>query len=79
LLPNSYNQINQKENPWKNGYDVLAIDLFNGETTTDQNRAGQLTSKIRENPNIVIENMKSAVRYLNSLPNVNASTIASLG
>ncbi|MGN6708300.1 MAG: dienelactone hydrolase family protein [Candidatus Nitrosocosmicus sp.] len=63
----------------KHGYVVLAVDLFNGETTADQNRAGQLTSKVREKPGIAIENMKSAVRYLSSLPNVNASKIASLG
>ena len=63
----------------KHGYVVLAVDLFNGQTPTDQNRAGQLTSKVRENPGTAIENMKSAVRYLTSLPNVNASKIASLG
>jgi carboxymethylenebutenolidase len=63
----------------KHGYVVLAVDLFNGETPTDQNLAGQLTSKVRENPSIAIENMKSAVKYLSSLPNVNASKIASLG
>jgi carboxymethylenebutenolidase len=63
----------------KHGYVVLAVDLFNGETPTDQNRAGQLTSKVRENLSNAIENMKSAVRYLGSLPNVNALRIASLG
>lgn len=63
----------------KHGYVVLAVDLFNGQVTTDQNRAGELTSKVRENPSIAIENMKSAVRYLSFLPNVNASRIASLG
>ncbi|MGN6350392.1 MAG: dienelactone hydrolase family protein, partial [Candidatus Nitrosocosmicus sp.] len=63
----------------KHGYVVLAVDLFNGETTTDQNRSGQLTSNVRENPGVAIENMKSAVRYLSSLSNVNASKIASLG
>jgi carboxymethylenebutenolidase len=63
----------------KHGYVVLAVDLFNGETPTDQNHAAQLTSKVRENPSNAIENMKSAVRYLSSLPNVNASQIASLG
>jgi carboxymethylenebutenolidase len=63
----------------KHGFIVLAVDLFNGETTTDQNRAGELTSKIRENPSVAMENMKSAVRYLSSIPNVDASRIASLG
>ena len=63
----------------KHGYIVLAVDLFNGEITTDQNRSGELTSMIRENPIVAMENMKSAIRYLSSLQNVNASRIASLG
>jgi carboxymethylenebutenolidase len=63
----------------KSGYVVLAVDLFNGEISTDQDRSRELTSTIRENPNIAIENMKSAVGYLGSLENVNASRIASIG
>jgi len=63
----------------KHGYVVLAVDLFNGETTTEQKRSSELTSKIRQNPSIAIENMKSAVKYLGSLHNVNASKIVSLG
>jgi carboxymethylenebutenolidase len=61
------------------GYVVLAVDLFHGQVAADQNQARELTSTIRENPNISIENMKSAVGYLSSLDNVNASRIASLG
>jgi carboxymethylenebutenolidase len=64
----------------KNGYVVLAVDLFNGEVVTDnQERSGQLTGAIRENPGIAIENMKAAVNYLRSLDNVDPSKIASLG
>ena len=64
----------------KNGYVVLAVDLFNGEVVTDnQERSGQLTGAIRENPGIAIENMKAAVNYLGSLDNVEPSKIASLG
>lgn len=64
----------------KNGYVVLAVDLFNGEVVTNnQSRSGVLTGAIRENPDIAIENMKSAVNYLQSLDNVNPSKIASLG
>jgi carboxymethylenebutenolidase len=62
-----------------NGYVVLAADLFNGEVTTDQNRSRELTTAIRENPDIAINNLKAAVEYLQSLDNVNASKIASLG
>ena len=64
----------------KNGYVVLAVDLFNGEVVTNnQERSGQLTGAIRENPGIAIENMKAAVNYLRSLDNVEPSKIASLG
>lgn len=64
----------------KNGYVVLAVDLFNGEVVTNnQERSGELTGVIRENPGIAIENMKAAVNYLRSLDNVDPSKIASLG
>jgi carboxymethylenebutenolidase len=65
----------------KNGYVVLAVDLFKGEVVTNDNpsRSSQLTSEIRSNPNIAIENMKSAVKYLQSLNNVNSKKIASIG
>lgn len=64
----------------KKGYVVLAVDLFNGEiVTNDQNRSRELTSEIRENPSMAIENMKAAVNYLQSLDFVNPSKIASLG
>ena len=63
----------------KEGYVILAVDLFNGEVTTDQERASELTQAIRDNPALAIENLKSAVKYLTSLPNVNPDKIASLG
>jgi carboxymethylenebutenolidase len=64
----------------KNGYVVLAVDLFNGEVVTNNpERSGELTGAIRENPDLAIQNMKAAVNYLKSLDNVNPSKIASLG
>jgi carboxymethylenebutenolidase len=63
----------------KQGYVVLAVDLFQGQVTADPNRARELSSSVRNNPDIAIENMQSAVRYLTSLENVNGSRIASLG
>jgi len=63
----------------KEGYVVLAVDLFNGEVTTDQKRASELSQAIRNNPESAITNLKSAVKYLASLPNVNPEKIASLG
>ena len=63
----------------KEGYVVLAVDLFNGEVTTDQKRSSEITQHIRNNPTIAIENLKSARTYLSSLQNVNPDKIASLG
>jgi carboxymethylenebutenolidase len=63
----------------REGYVVLAADLFNGEVATDPNRARELSSSVRDNPEQAITNLQSAVQYLTSLPNVNSSRIASLG
>jgi carboxymethylenebutenolidase len=62
----------------RQGYVVLAVDLF-GEVTADPDRAREISSAVRNNPGPAIENMKSAVRYLGTLDNVNASRIASIG
>ncbi len=63
----------------RNGYVVLAVDLFNGEVTTDRNRSSELTQHVRDNQDIATANLKSAVKYAASLPNVNAEKIVSLG
>jgi carboxymethylenebutenolidase len=63
----------------KQGYVVLAVDLFQGQVTDNPDRARELTSAVRNNPSVAVENMKSAVSYLSSLQNVNASRIASIG
>jgi carboxymethylenebutenolidase len=61
------------------GYVVLGADLYSGEVATDPNRARELSSSVRENPQQAIMNLQSAVQYLASLPNVNSSRIAALG
>jgi carboxymethylenebutenolidase len=63
----------------KEGYVVLSVDLYNGTAATDSSRASELSASVRNNPSAAIANMKSAVSYLSSLENVNASRIASLG
>jgi carboxymethylenebutenolidase len=63
----------------RQGYVVFAPDLYNGEVTTDQNRARELSSFVRDNPKQAITNLQSAVQYLASLPYVDSSKIASLG
>jgi carboxymethylenebutenolidase len=63
----------------KEGYVVLAVDLFNGRVASNQEDAGQLSGAVRENPTEAIANLRAAVRYLASLDNVDASQISSLG
>ena len=63
----------------KEGYVVLAIDLYNGTVATDSNSARELSSSVANNPSAAIANMQSAVKYVSSLENVNGSRIASLG
>lgn len=61
------------------GYVVLAVDLFNGQVASNQEDAGLLSGTVRENPTEALANLRTAVRYLASLENVNASQISSLG
>jgi carboxymethylenebutenolidase len=63
----------------RNGYVVLAVDLFKGEVTTDRNRSSELTQYVRDNQDMATSNLKSAIKYLTSLPNVNPDKIVSLG
>ena len=63
----------------RNGYVVLAVDLFKGEVTTDRNRSSELSQYVGDNQDIATANLKSAVKYLSSLPNVNPEKIVSLG
>ncbi len=63
----------------KEGYIVLAADLFNGTVATTPEQAGQLAGSVRDNPSAAIANLQTAVGYLASLENVNSSRIASLG
>jgi carboxymethylenebutenolidase len=63
----------------KEGYVVLAVDLFKGQVASNQQDAGPLSDAVRENPTEAIANLRAAVRYLGSLENVNPSQISSLG
>ena len=61
------------------GYIVLAVDLYNGEVTTDPGRARELSSSVRSNPDGAVQNLKSAVNFLRNHELVNTNAIASLG
>lgn len=61
----------------REGYVVLAVDLFKGNVATTIEGA---QANIRENPDDeTIPKMKAAVKYLRNMPNVNRERIASLG
>lgn len=70
---------NQADILAKEGYVVLAVDLYRGEVATEPSRAMELASSVRNNPASAIENLQSAVNYVKSLEMVNGSRIASLG
>jgi carboxymethylenebutenolidase len=63
----------------KEGYVILAVDLYNGKITTHTNLARKLSAAVKNNPKPAIENLKSAVLYLSSINTVNSSKIVSLG
>jgi carboxymethylenebutenolidase len=63
----------------KQGYVVLAADLFKGQSAKEPNQAMQLVKIVSDNPEQAISNLQSAVKYLSSLPFVDSSKIASIG
>jgi carboxymethylenebutenolidase len=63
----------------KQGFVVLAADLYKGEVADNPERAMELVQIARNNQNISINNLQSAVKYLSLLPNVDSSKIASFG
>lgn len=70
---------NQADILAKEGYVVLAVDLYGDEVATDSNRAMELASSVRNDPDSAIDNLQSAVNYIKSLEIVDGSRIASLG
>ncbi len=63
----------------KQGFVVLAADLYKGEVADNPQRAMELVQSVRNNQNDSTKNLQAAVKYLGSLPNVDSSKIASLG
>jgi carboxymethylenebutenolidase len=70
---------NQADILAKEGYVVLAVDLYRGEVATDFNRAMELASSVRNISASAIDNLQSAVNYIKSLEMVDGNRIASLG
>ena len=63
----------------KEGYVVLAADLFKGQSDKDQNQAMQIVKTASSNSELTISNLQAAVKYVSSLPFVDSSKIASIG
>jgi len=63
----------------KNGFVVLAADLYHGKATDNPQVAKDLVQTARNNQNLSIANLQAAVNYLSSAPNVDSSKIVSLG
>jgi carboxymethylenebutenolidase len=63
----------------REGYVVLAVDLFKGQVAQTNQQAQQLTSFVRSNSTTTISNLQAAVKYVSSLPFVDSSKIASIG
>ena len=63
----------------REGYVVLAVDLFKGQVAQTSEQASQLASSARSNSATTISNLQAAVNYVSSLPFVDSSKIASIG
>lgn len=63
----------------RQGFVVLAADLYNGQVANTTKRAMDLVQTVRNNQSSSINNLQSAVKYMSSLPNVDSSKIVSLG
>ena len=73
------NIINMANTLAKEGYAVLAVDLFKGQVAQTSEQAQQLASSARSNSALTISNLQAAVKYVSSLPFVDSSKIASIG
>ena len=63
----------------KNGFVVLAADLYHGKVTDNPQVATDLVQTARNTQNLSISNLQAAVKYLSSAPNVDSAKIVSLG
>jgi len=59
------------------GYIVVAIDLFGGETAASPDRARQLEIEVFENPQLAADNIRQAYQFLKDT--FGAPTVASIG
>ena len=60
------------------GYNVLAVDLYDGRVASGPEEAGTFATEVRENPERAIEHMKAAAEFLKEQDNFNGK-IGSMG
>jgi len=63
----------------KQGFVVLAADLYHGKVADNPQRATELVTMARNNQNNSIANLQEAVKYLSLASNVDSTKITSLG
>ena len=63
----------------RQGFVVLAVDMFKGEVSVDPNDTRRMVQSVRNNSEHAISNLQTAVKYVSSLPNVDSSKVASIG
>lgn len=61
------------------GYVALAVDLYNGKSTTVQAEAQQLSGQVRGNPDEAFSNLGAALDYLKIMREVDDNRLASVG
>ena len=63
----------------KQGYVALAVDLYGGESTDDPKIAQELATAVRGNLEGAFANLRAAISYLRSRPEVVSDRLASVG
>jgi carboxymethylenebutenolidase len=61
------------------GYVALAVDMYNGQVTTESAEARVLSSAVRDDVDGAFENLQAAIDYLRARPEVDAEKLASVG
>lgn len=63
----------------RQGYVALAVDMYEGESTTEQARARELSGGVQENMDRALENLRQATIFLRAQSVVNDDALASVG
>ena len=61
------------------GYVALAVDLYNGQSTTEPPQARELAGGVRADMDQAFANLRDAIAYLRAKDNVDAERLASIG